>query len=93
MNNKTLKQHPMIKKLSPEELAKKACRPASKKHPVRIAIEALQPKEAIEIPRKDFAWKGATPQRLCNQIQKKSNKRFKVSTLLDNSGWIVERLE
>lgn len=69
------------------------CSPSNKKHPVRIAIENLQPKNGIEIPRKDFTWKSSTPQRLCNEIQKKTNKRFKVSTLIDNSGWIVERLE
>ncbi len=66
----------MIKKLTAEELAKKACRPSSKKHKVRIAIEALQPHEAIEIARTDFTWRSSTPQRFCNEIQKKTNKEF-----------------
>ena len=83
----------MIKKLTPEELAALRRKKLGKKHPVRTAIEQLEKGEAIQISREDFGWKNLTPKIFCNQLSKKTTKRFEVSALLDNSGWVVERVE
>ena len=84
-----------MKLLTPEELAalKNKKRRLGKNHPVRLAIERLEPGQALQVDRPDFTWKQHTPRALCTEISKKTNKRFVVSALLDNSGWVVERVD
>jgi hypothetical protein len=82
----------MIKKLSPEERAALPTKKLGKMHPARIAINNMEAGEALQISRSVFTWKNVTPRLFCNQISKKTKKRFEVSALLNNSGWVVERL-
>jgi hypothetical protein len=83
----------MPKILTPEELSAIKKRQLGKKHPVRIAIEQLEPQQAVQISRKEFTWRQRTPRVFCNELSKKTNKRFTISALLDNSGWIVQRVD
>ncbi len=82
----------MIRKLTTEQLATLKKKQLGKKHPARTAIEQMLPGEAIEITRNSFSWKNQTPRLFTNTISKKTNSRFVVSVLLNNAGWVVERV-
>jgi len=83
----------MIKKLTQEELKALKKKKLGKKHPVHVAIEMLEPKEAIQISREAFTWKNLTPKIFCNKLSKETSKRFEVSELLNHQGWVVERVD
>ncbi len=81
-----------IKKITPAEKNELKLRPVGKTHPVRAALMLMEVGEILRISRAAFRWKKLTPKRLTNEISKASEKEFEVSQLLDNTGWVVERL-
>lgn len=83
----------MIKKLTPEERAALQTKKLGKAHPVKTAIINMKAGEALQISRTAFSWKNVTPRIFCTAISKKTKKRFEVSALLNNSGWVVERVD
>jgi hypothetical protein len=59
---------------------------------VRTMIMNLEPGEILLIERKDWRQKNG-PGMMCGVITRKYGRKFKVDTLVDGSGWLVERLE
>jgi hypothetical protein len=55
-------------------------------------IMNLEPGEILLIERKDWRQKNG-PGMMCGVITRKYGRKFKVDTLVDGSGWLVERLE
>lgn len=82
----------LIEKLKTEELSSLRLRPIGKRHFVRVAIEALDIGEALRVSREAFTWKRQTPRRFCNEISKKSTKRYEVSAEVDTKAWVVVRV-
>lgn len=88
----------LIKLLTPEEASQLETVPIGKGHPVRRAIEALKEGEAIKIAKQAFTWAGHTPKLFCNEIEKKTTRRFQtMKILLDDQitadGWLVKRIK
>jgi hypothetical protein len=84
---------PAIEKLTAEQLAAEEKHATGYRHPVRTAIIEMEVGEGIKVSREIFKWKGKTPNVICRQISKKSDKRFKVYNAVRGGGWIIERLK
>jgi hypothetical protein len=80
------------RKLTDEEAAAIQKLPFGKKHPVRILIEGLKPGEKLNVARKDFMWKGKTPNFFCKQIELTGKAKFMIWKKWDKTGWIIERV-
>lgn len=81
------------KRLKKEDLAGMDVLPFGKKHPVRSLIEALEPEEVLRISRLDFNWHRQTPSRFCNEISKRTNKKFQIWKQTNRHGWVVQRID
>ena len=82
----------LVQLLSTEERENINIKRLGRQHYVRIRIDGLRVGESIRVSREAFNWKGQTPKRFCNEIQKKTTKKFVVYLETSNTHWIIDRL-
>jgi hypothetical protein len=73
-----------------EALAKKK---NGKKHPVSVAIAALEVGQNLQITPADWKWKTKTPSILVLREAKKTRKRFEFYKQTAELGWLVKRIK
>ena len=79
-----------MKKLTKEEAAKLSFKLGTSTV-VRTVVMHLDLEEILLIEKKDWTQKNG-PGQMLTRITEKTNRKFSMKTLADDSGWVVERV-
>lgn len=82
-----------MKKLSKEEAASIATRPAGRNSMVRVYLMNMQVNDIILLEKKDWKQKKRKPSTYCRELERSTGRKWKCETALDGSGWVIERME
>jgi len=89
--NKPLKDR-FMRVISKEEAKLLPKRPDGKLSIVRGYLMTMPVGQVIVLERQDWKRKTQTPKTYCVLLGRKHNMNWKCETLLDGSGWVIERL-
>lgn len=81
-----------MKRLSKEEADKLVTRPNGRMNWARGVLFGMQEGEIILIERRDWKQK-RVPSTVIKRMTGKKGREWTTRTLLDNSGWVIERLK
>jgi hypothetical protein len=80
-----------MRKITKDEFLKMPVKGRGGSSPVYTEILNLQPGEYLVIEKAEWK-KRQPPSRVSSYIGKRNSRKFKSFSLLDNSGWVVERI-
>lgn len=78
-----------MKKITKEEASSLLLR-KGRSSTVRTALLHLQPGEILMVDKKEWNQKNG-PGQTCTRITKSYGMKFKVNSIADGSGWVIER--
>lgn len=77
--------------LSPTEVEQMRTVPPGRGHPVRKVLQALEVGQAYFIDRLEWNWISKTPRVIMNQVERRTDRQFKMEEEASGNGWVITR--
>lgn len=82
-----------MKKMSKEEAKRFKTKPRGRSSKLRSMLLTMELDEVVLLERQEWTWKRLKPSSYCRRLEKKSPKRWVCRELVDEQGWLIERVK